>query len=137
MNLQKKVAIDRKKITECAMLVLNAMGEDKAELSLLFVDDAYIKRLNLRYRNVNSKTDVLAFSMREGEGVPEQSCILGDVVISTETAARESKKRKSSIDKEMHLYLIHGILHLLGYDDKSAADRKKMKSKERELLEVM
>ena len=137
MDLQKKVKIDKKKVTRCAEFVLKAMGEDNIELSLLFVNDSYIKKLNWKYRNVNSKTDVLAFSMREGEGLSRGSPILGDVVISTETAKREATKRKVSIQEEICLYLVHGILHLLGYDDRKPGDRKKMEAKEEELLEAM
>jgi len=135
-DLQARVKIDTKKIVQRAEFVLSKMGEDKGELSLLFVADSYIRQLNSKYRDVDSKTDVLAFSMREGYGLPKESPILGDVVISTETAKREAKKRGVSIQSEIELYLIHGILHLLGYKDERASDRKKMKAKEKELLRV-
>ncbi|NQV04742.1 MAG: rRNA maturation RNase YbeY, partial [Candidatus Omnitrophica bacterium] len=60
--------------------------------------------------------------------------VLGDVVVSAETARREARKRKVPIQKEICLYLVHGILHLLGYDDKKSIDRKRMRAKEKELL---
>ncbi|MBU1148273.1 MAG: rRNA maturation RNase YbeY [Candidatus Omnitrophica bacterium] len=136
-DLQSRVKFDSKKIVQRAQFVLNKMGEDKGELSLLFVADSYIRQLNSKYRKVDSKTDVLAFSMREGYGLPKVSPILGDVVISTETAKREAKKRGVSIQSEIELYLVHGILHLLGYKDERTRDRKKMRAKEKELLRVM
>jgi len=135
-NLQSLVRIDKKKILKCARSVLKAMGEQDAELSLLFVNDSYIKRLNWKYRRVDSSTDVLAFSMREGEGLSKDSSILGDVVVSAETARREAGKRRTPASKEICLYVVHGILHLLGYDDEGPGDRKRMKAKESELLEA-
>lgn len=136
-NLQTKGRIDRKEITRRARSILKAMGETSGELSLLFTDDVYIRELNRKYRKINSGTDVLVFAMREGEGLKKDSPILGDVVISVETAKREARKRNRPLRKEMNLYLVHGILHLLGYDDIKAKDRKKMKAKEEELLRAM
>ena len=136
-SLQGKIKVNKKEIRKCAEFVLKAMDEDASELSLLFVDDSYIKKLNRKYRGVNSSTDVLAFPMREGKGFSRDSLILGDVVVSAETAKREAEKRNVSIQKEMRLYVVHGILHLLRYDDKNPGDRKRMKAKELELLEAM
>jgi probable rRNA maturation factor len=136
-DLQNITKIDKNKIKECAGFALRALGETRAELSLLFVDDAYIKGLNRKYRGLNSRTDVLAFSIREGNAYFKDSPILGDIVISTETARREARKRKIPIQKELCLYLAHGILHLLGYDDDKVSHRDKMKAREMELLEVM
>ncbi|MFH1478444.1 MAG: rRNA maturation RNase YbeY [Candidatus Omnitrophota bacterium] len=137
LDLQSIVDIDKKKVLYCARQVLRAMKEAKSELSLLFVDDGYIKKLNKKYRRIDKKTDVLAFSMREGKGSREDSSILGDVVISLETARREAMRRKRPIQKEIELYLVHGILHLLGYRDDKEAFRNKMNNKQKELLEAM
>ncbi|MBC8474061.1 MAG: rRNA maturation RNase YbeY [Candidatus Omnitrophica bacterium] len=136
-NLQDRVNIDEAKVRSCAKRALIDMGEEGVELSILFVNDAYIKRLNSKYRDTDSKTDVLAFSMRQGEGISQHSEILGDVVISTQTARREAVRRKEPVQKELDLYLVHGILHLLGYDDEKPGDRKKMRAKEKELLGEM
>ena len=137
MDLQNKVRLEKTRLTRCAEFVLSKMGEEEAEVSLVFTTDSHIKRLNRKYRKVNSETDVLAFSMREGRGEHQKIPILGDVVISTQTAEREAKRRKVSIQKEISLYLVHGILHLLGYDDKRACDRKRMDARQAELLEAM
>ena len=135
LNLQDKIGVDEKKIKKISRSALEGMGEDEAELSLLLVDDSYIRKLNKKYRGSDYKTDVLAFAMRDGEGVPPDSPILGDVVISVETAKREAINRKRKFDEEMNLYIVHGILHLLGYEDETAEKKKTMESKEKELLE--
>ena len=136
-NLQDRVNIDEAKVRSCAKRALIDMGEEGVELSILFVNDAYIKRLNSKYRDTDSRTDVLAFSMRQGEGISQHSEILGDIVISTQTARREAVRRKEPVQKELDLYLVHGILHLLGYDDEKPGARKKMRAKEKELLGEM
>lgn len=134
-DLQNIEKVDKNKIVKCADYILKAMAEDDAELSLVFVNDTSIRNLNWKYRRKNSATDVLAFPMRDSRGL--SGVILGDVVISVETAKREARKRKKDFLGEMELYLVHGILHLLGYDDEKPRARKKMKAKERELIESL
>ncbi len=132
-NLQSVAKIDKNKVIECADYVLKAMGESDAELSLMLVNDMHIRNLNWKYRRNDSATDVLAFPMRDSRRL--SGVILGDVVISVETAKREAKKRKKDLQDELDLYFVHGILHLLGYDDEKIRKRKKMKQKEKELME--
>ncbi|MEK6732287.1 MAG: rRNA maturation RNase YbeY [Candidatus Omnitrophota bacterium] len=134
-NLQSVAKIDKRKVIECVDRVLNAMGEKDAELSLMLVNDMYIRNLNWKYRRSDSATDVLAFPMRDSRGL--SGSVLGDVVISAETAQREAKKRKKDFQEELDLYLIHGILHLLGYSDEKPRARKKMREKEREILKLL
>jgi probable rRNA maturation factor len=98
----------------------------EAELSVALVDDAAMQALNATYRNKNQPTDVLAFSMREGDATP-RSDLLGDVVISVDTAARQATERGVSVAAEVRTLLTHGILHLLGYDhERSAVDARGM-----------
>ncbi len=134
-NLQNIAEIDKNKIIECAGHALKAMGENDAELSLVLVNDMYIRNLNWKYRRKDSATDVLAFPMRDSRGL--SGVILGDVVISVETAKREAKKRKKDFQEELDLYFVHGILHLLGYDDEKPRARKKMREKEKEILKML
>jgi len=134
-NLQSIEKIDKNKIIKCADHVLKAMAEDDVELSLVLVNDMYIRNLNWKYRRKDSATDVLAFPMRDSRGL--SGPVLGDVVISVETAKREAKKRKKDFQEEFDLYFVHGILHLLGYDDEKPRARKKMKAKEKELMESL
>jgi len=131
-NLQNIKKIDKNKIIKCAERVLKAMSEEDGELSLVLVNDMYIRNLNWKYRRMDSATDVLAFPMRDSRGL--SGAILGDVVISVETAKREARKRKKDIQEELDLYFVHGILHLLGYDDEKPRARKRMKEKEREIF---
>jgi len=134
-NLQSVERINRGKVIHCADQALKAMSEEAAELSLILVNDMYIRNLNWKYRRKDSATDVLAFPMRDSRGL--SGAILGDVVISVETAKREAKKRKKDFQDELDLYFVHGILHLLGYDDEKPRARKKMREKEREILKLI
>jgi probable rRNA maturation factor len=107
-------------------------------MSVLIVNDARIHRLNARYRGVDRPTDVLAFAMREGPFTHLHPELLGDVVISAETALRQARVRRHSLAEELTRLLIHGILHLLGYDHEvSSAEARLMRAKERELWRLV
>ncbi len=106
-----------------------------AELSIVLADDAGMRRLNRTYRHVDTPTDVLAFAMREGDGGALHPDVIGDVVISLETAARQAAARAAPVADEVRLLLTHGILHLLGYDhERSVREARRMFRKQRELL---
>ena len=95
-------------------------------------------QLNARYRGIERPTDVLAFAMREGPFAHLQPQVLGDVVISAETALRQARGRRHSLAEELTHLLIHGTLHLLGYDHEvSPADARLMRAKERELWRLV
>jgi probable rRNA maturation factor len=114
--------------------LLNALGERDAELTVVLVDDAAIHALNRDYRGRDRPTDVLAFAMREGVRVPGDESLLGDVVISLDTAARQARRRRRPLADELRTLLIHGILHVLGYDhERSAHDAERMQARERQL----
>ena len=95
-----------------------------SELSLVFVDDADIEKLNKQYLQRGGPTNVIAFAMREGAFADLSPHVLGDVVISVETAAREAQRAGISLQDRLTALMIHGILHLLGYahenDDEKA-----------------
>jgi len=117
-----------------ARALLRALDEDGAELSVSLVDDAEIHRLNRDYRSNDRPTDVLAFAMREGARVAGDEAVLGDVVISLETASRQARRRGVSDADEVRTLLTHGVLHLLGYDhERSPAAARRMKAMERRL----
>jgi probable rRNA maturation factor len=117
-----------------ARRLLRALEEDGAELSVSLVDDAAMRRLNRDYRGQDRATDVLAFAMREGARAPGDAAVLGDVVISLDTAARQARERGVSAADEVRTLLIHGILHLLGYDhERSVLEARRMKAMERRL----
>jgi rRNA maturation RNase YbeY len=113
-----------------AQRVLDAAGEADAELSLELVGDGRMRRLNRLYRGRDASTDVLAFPMREAAG--PRSSLLGDVVISLPTAARRAAEAGRRLDDELAALLIHGVLHLLGYDhERSAREAVRMRRRER------
>ena len=110
-----------------------------SEVSILFTDDGEIAGLNKAYRGDDRPTDVLAFSQIEGESLPEEEGeehLLGDVVISVDTAARQADELGHGLDEEIDVLVAHGILHLLGYDDETPDAKKKMFERQNEILEV-
>ena len=117
---------------------LNALAYPDVELSVSLVSDRKITELNRTYRNHNRPTDVLAFSLNEGDFGGINPGVLGDVVISLETAQRQAQEHRHSDEEELCLLLIHGILHLLGYDhEQGGGEAKKMRSKARALMKLM
>jgi probable rRNA maturation factor len=111
------------------------LGYPDAELSLSLVDDLQIGRLNQQYRNRARPTDVLAFPMREGECTEVNPYLLGDVVISLDTAQRQAASRGYSFEEELSFLLIHGILHLVGYDHENpGSEARRMRKKEKALF---
>jgi len=107
------------------------------ELTILLVNDKKIKELNKKYRKRNKVTDVLSFSQKEGEKLvlPNQiKNYLGDIVISFLQIKRQAKKFENTLEKEFTLILIHGFLHLLGYNDETKAGDLKMKKLQNKIL---
>jgi probable rRNA maturation factor len=115
--------------------ILSDLGYHESELSILLVDDDEIQRLNREYLSRDHPTNVLAFAMREGEDEHLQPALLGDVVVSTETAQLEALQKGVTLEEEMALLLLHGILHLLGYDHENDPEAAtEMEAKEEEVL---
>lgn len=115
--------------------VLKGLGCDNCEISILLVDDNTMSEMNKRYLNRQGTTNVLAFPMRKGLFFEINPRLLGDVVISVETAAREAKEAKIDVESRLTYLLVHGILHLVGFDhENSGRDEEIMEEKARELL---
>ena len=109
------------------LLVL--IREAESEVSIKFVGDTQMRRLNREYRGNDRTADVLAFAFREAVGPP--SPMLGDVVVSIPMARRQAESFGHSLSEELTRLLIHGVLHLVGYDhERSEADARSMKRKE-------
>ena len=114
--------------------LLAALECQSCDLGVLIIDDARMQQLNTQYRGIDRPTDVLAFAMREGPFAELNPEVLGDVVLSAETALRQARARRHSLAEELARLLIHGTLHLLGYDHEvSPADARLMRAKERAL----
>ncbi len=122
-----------------ARRILSVSGCPEAELSVLVVDDEEIRSLNRDYLQRDKPTNVISFSMQEGIGGGVNPLMLGDVVISAETAARDAAEAGIPFESELHFLLLHGILHLLGYDHErgSEAQALQMEEREREIFQIL
>jgi probable rRNA maturation factor len=119
-------------IKSTALEVLRLLGHADAELSLALIGDREIRKLNARYRAKDYATDVLSFPA--GHPLPKEIRLLGDVVISVDKARSQAKERGRTMKQEMATLLIHGIVHLLGYDhERSARDARAMGRLERRI----
>ena len=125
-----RLPLDR--LRRVARLTLNALGCSGADLHLMVVDDREIRRLNRRFLGKNRPTDVLAFGVDvEEEG---RAPLLGEIVISWETARRQARRLGHSLEEELSLLTIHGLLHLVGYDDSDPTESRLMHERERSLF---
>jgi len=139
-NRQKAHRLPPKhRILKKTQAVLNALASpDNTELSILITDDDAIAGMNQAYLGRTGPTNVIAFPMQEGAFADLTPGLLGDVVISADTALREARAMGISLEARFTELLIHGILHLSGYDhERSEAEAKKMEAKTRELLEML
>src|SRR3954463_2528527 len=130
---QEAVAIDRGRMREVVRAVLAGEGVADAEISLAFVDNPTIHRLNQRYLRHDEPTDVLSFPLSE----PGAARLAGELVIGAEVAAAQAADRGHDVQAELALYVIHGLLHLCGYDDKTDDGAAKMRERERHYLREM
>ncbi|MDA0691793.1 MAG: rRNA maturation RNase YbeY [Nitrospinae bacterium] len=137
-NDQEIHTVDTAKFKRQVKKILQTLECHDDELSILIVDDAKIRQLNHQYRNIDTATDVLSFPQNEGEDTEFISQMLGDVVISVETAHRQAMEHQFSLEQELVLLLIHGTLHLLGYDhERSLKEEKIMKEKTWDLFALI
>ena len=133
-NSQKTVDLLPSSVTALAEFVLQQEGASEKEVSVLFIDDAEISELNVRHLGRSGPTDVLAFPMGGPGDVNLHPEILGDVAVSAERALAYAEEHGLNVESELSLYVIHGLLHLLGYDDVNGADARTMRRREKELL---
>jgi probable rRNA maturation factor len=130
---QELVPIDRGKLRDIARAVLEGEGEKEYEISLAFVDNTTIHRLNKQYLDHDEPTDVLSFPYSAANAKKLE----GELVIGVEVAQQQATERGHAVDAELALYVIHGLLHLCGYDDKSADAEKLMRERERHYLQQL
>ena len=122
---------------------LQAHDAETCEVSVLLTDDADIRQLNRDYRGIDAPTDVLAFAMREGEDSNLNLNLLGDLVISLETAARQATTKDAlsqtcgNLETEAALLAVHGMLHLLGYDHQTPKDATVMFEKQKAIYSLL
>jgi len=119
--------------------VLAAEDAGPTELGVVITDDATVRELNGRYLGVDEPTDVLSFGLGEKDGAPftlppGEAPSLGEVIISYPTAVRQAEEQGHSVEAEVAHLLVHGVLHLLGYDHVEAEEERKMREREKEIL---
>ncbi len=126
-NRQSRVAVSLPAVRAFIGRLQSALGLERREFNVCFVNDREIRRFNARYRGQRKPTDVLSFPWGEGSPSPdngrELKNFLGDVVISAETAERNARARRHAVAQEIRWLILHGVLHLLGYDHETDAGR--------------
>jgi probable rRNA maturation factor len=135
-NYQTLLNVDVRRIRRSLQRLINSLDSDDREICLLIVDDNYIKTLNDYYLNRNYPTNVISFALSEGEFGDINPQILGDIVISVETAYRDAVIGNIDFMDEMEFLLIHGLLHLLGYNHENTSTEEtiKMRALEKDLF---
>ena len=137
-NRQSRHKISLKKIKQTVQVILDALDCPDSELSILIVDDPQIEELNQQYLHREGPTNVIAFAMREGDFPDLSPHLLGDVVISADTAAREAENAEMSMEQRFNELIVHGILHLMGYDHETDEEEARvMEDKSQELMELV
>ncbi|MDD2510885.1 MAG: rRNA maturation RNase YbeY [Syntrophomonas sp.] len=144
INQQNKINYT-KEMQQVILNVANAVAKmvklsPNTELSVMIVDNNYIKELNLIYRGENIPTDVLSFAMNELSeeemelDLPGEVNVLGDIVVSLEKAASQSEDYGHSVERELGYLIAHGMLHLLGYDHENEEERNLMRNLEEKIM---
>lgn len=138
-------SVPAKLLTSAAATALRHLDQDDAEVTLVISNDQLLRQLNRSYRGIDSPTDVLSFSAREESesasvtfvSAPEAAMYLGDVVISLPAAQRQAKESGHGLEHELCLLVVHGVLHLLGFDHANPDDEAVMEDLQRNILAAM
>jgi probable rRNA maturation factor len=134
-NRQKGHPISLRNLRRRTRIILDALKSPEGEISILLVDDLQIAAMNRRFLGREGPTNVIAFPMQEGRLSGLSPNLLGDVVISVDTAHREARAAGLALDERVTQLLVHGMLHLCGYDhEHDAAEARRMAAKSRALL---
>jgi probable rRNA maturation factor len=129
-NPQESVPVERARMRGVAKAVLDGEGVTEASISLAFVDNATIHRLNKQFLDHDEPTDVLSFPLSG----PGTKTLEGELVIGAEVAKQQAEERGHDVQTELSLYVIHGLLHLVGFDDSTPAAAKAMRQREHHYL---
>src|SRR5205809_6657713 len=129
-NLQRRVRVSPARLKRTAERTLRSLGRAGRDVHVTVVDDAAIRRLNARWMGTRRSTDVLAFDL----DAPGPSRLLGEVVVSADTAKRQAGLVRVAVALELDLLVIHGLLHLAGYDDREPRAARRMHERARKIL---
>lgn len=127
---QQCLKVDSEPLIQIASIILSEHGVLEGELSIALVDDAAIRDVNAKYLNHDWETDVISFVLEENDDL-----LIGQLIVSTETAQNVASEIGSTMEEELALYVAHGTLHLVGYDDLDEASAKEMKAAEKKYLQ--
>jgi probable rRNA maturation factor len=130
---QKLLRASARGIERLVRQALAAEGVEEAEIGVVLVDDRRIAALHRRWLGVPGPTDVITFDLSAGPCLP-RAALAGDIVVSVETARRVARQVGWTPRQELFYYIVHGLLHLTGYDDHAPADRRAMRARERKVL---
>jgi probable rRNA maturation factor len=122
---QSKVEPDRARLRQLVKSLARRERAKGGEVSIVFVDDAYIRHLNGRYLGVRRATDVISFPLGGDDG-PDDGDLLGEVYVSTERAVAQARRLHVGLSEEMARLVVHGVMHLLGYRDDTPSSRRVM-----------
>jgi len=136
---QKKINVNLRHVRRLFSKIMKYLDCKDKEISLLFVDNNEIREINKRYLNRDYSTNVITFSLTEGEFGNINPKVLGDIVISVETALKDAEEAGIELNDELEFLMIHGMLHLLNYnhENTSVDEVKKMESKEQEVFGIL
>jgi probable rRNA maturation factor len=124
-NRQRRLKIDARRLAEITEGALELVHDRTTQLGIVLVDDAAIARLNTQYHDTPGPTDILSFDYGAGEG---------ELIISVEHAITQARRFHTTPARELTLYVVHGILHLHGYDDRTPRECRRMRMAERKLM---
>lgn len=140
-NYQKRIPVQSAGLKRNIQKILEKEGVRQAELSVVVVTDRKIHSINRKFLIHDFPTDVISFDLSDEEVSRKKRFrtkeVEGEIYVSAVTAACKARELGVEPKQELLLYIVHGILHLLGYDDHTAADRKKMREKEKEVLDFI
>lgn len=129
-NLQRRVPVSTRRLRATAQAALGALGRADGQVHVSVVDDPAIRRLNARYLRKRASTDVLAFDLR----APGPSDLIGEVIVCADAARRQAKRAGVPVALELDLLVVHGLLHLAGWDDHEPREARLMHERERDIL---
>jgi probable rRNA maturation factor len=124
-NRQRRLKINTRLLAEIARQALELAGSTRAQLGIVLVSDVTIARLNAQYHATPGPTDILSFDYGDGEG---------ELIISVGHAVAQARRFRTTVAREIVLYVVHGILHLNGYNDLRQRDKRRMRAAERRLI---
>ena len=138
-NRQKRINVDLRRVRRLLSKIMKYLDCKDKEISLLFVNNDEIREINKRYLNRDYPTNVITFSLTEGEFGNINPKILGDIVISVERALKDAEEAGIELSDELEFLMIHGILHLLNYNHENTSEDevKKMERKEQEVFGIL